>query len=162
MTLKSHNLKEMNKRTALFAGSFNPFTIGHLDILTRGLEIFDLIYVVRGVNISKSGSRTDVDDLKYLEDHFKRIKVMSWDGLTVDCAEQLGAKFLLRGARSASEFEKERDLAEINFKIGRLETVILPSRPELSSISSSMVRELEAFGKDASEFYALNKIENEN
>lgn len=161
MTLKYHNDGCEYNRIAVFAGSFNPFTIGHLDILKRGLKLFDMVYVVRGINKSKPESEADICDLEFLENHLPGVKVMSWDGLTVDCAKAVGAKFLLRGARSGSEFEQERTLAEINYMIGDLETVVLMSRPTLSSISSSMVRELEAFGKDASEFYAVNNIENE-
>ncbi len=156
MTLKSHDANSRKERIAVYAGSFNPFTIGHLDILKRGLELFDSVYVVRGINKSKCGTGSDVSDLVFLEDRFENVSVLNWNGLTVDCAKSVGARFLLRGARSCFEFEQERMLAEVNFMIGGLETVILMSRPVFSSVSSSMVRELEAFGKDASEFYGIN------
>ena len=158
MTPKYHNDGCERNHIAIFAGSFNPFTIGHLDILKRGLKLFDAVYVVRGINKSKSVNSAEICDLEFLEKYFSGVKVMSWDGLTVDCAKAVGAEFLLRGARSGYEFEQERTLAEINYMISGLETVILMSRPTLSSISSSMIRELEAFGKDSSEFYAVNNL----
>lgn len=152
MTLKSHKMK----RIAVFAGSFNPFTIGHLDILKRGIELFDEVIVARCINVDKKVGIPDVCDLHFLEERFNKVKVLGWDGLTCQLAKRLDAGFLLRGVRSISDFEKERTLADVNFRLEGIETVIMISRPEFSDISSSMVRELETFGYDASRFYAIN------
>lgn len=145
-----------NKRVAIFPGSFNPFTIGHLDILKRGGELFDEIVVARCINIEKNVGNPDVSDLKFLEKRYGNVKVVGWNGLTCLLAKDIGAKFLLRGVRSMTDFDKERLLADINFRLEGIETVILVARPELSDISSSMVRELELFGYDVSRFYAAN------
>lgn len=143
-------------RTALYAGSFNPFTTGHLSILRRGLELFDRVVVVIGINESKSGSRQSAEDLagrlrEKLQDG-DRVEVMAWDGLTVDAAEKVGARWLLRGVRSVADYEYERNLADINRAISGLDTVILFAEPELSMVSSSMVRELKRYGRDVADF----------
>lgn len=143
-------------RTALYAGSFNPFTTGHLSILRRGLELFDRVVVVIGINESKSGSRQSAEDLagrlREKLQYGDRVEVMAWNGLTVDAAEKVGARWLLRGVRSVADYEYERNLADINRAISGIDTVILFAEPELSMVSSSMVRELRRYGRDVADF----------
>lgn len=142
------------ERIALFPGTFQPFTIGHADIVRRGLDIFDRIIIAVGVNKTKPiGSADDtVAAIRNLYKDEPRVSVEAYSSLTVDYARQCGATFLLRGVRSVKDFEYERDMAEVNSHIAGIETVILFSRPELSAISSTVVRELETFGHDISSF----------
>lgn len=151
MTPKSPEL-----RVALFPGSFNPFTTGHLSIVERGLEIFDRIIVGVGVNIAKADTDSAVRHLdeirRCLAPMSDRVAVEQFSDLAVDAARRFGARFLLRGIRNSADFEYERNMADVNRRIGGIETVMLPTLPELSCVSSSVVRELAAFGRDVSEF----------
>jgi pantetheine-phosphate adenylyltransferase len=148
MTQTSYN------RTAFFAGSFNPFTIGHASIVERGLQLFDRVVIGIGVNTAKPDSQANgkkrAEHISQLYANEPRVEVMTYDTLTVDAANSVGAKFLLRGVRSVRDFEYERDLADVNRRISGIETVLLYALPELSAISSSVVRELQAYGKDVS------------
>lgn len=140
-------------KTALYAGSFNPFTIGHMSILRRGLELFDRVVVVVGINSEKQAeAAANVEELQRKLSALPGVEVISWCGLTVDAAAEVGAKWLLRGVRSVADYEYERNLADINKAISGLDTVILFAEPELSMVSSSMVRELQRYGRDVSDF----------
>lgn len=148
MTPRSHN-----PRIALYAGSFSPMTVGHLSIITRALELFDRVVVCIGRNNAKETSEADRKNA----DHIRRalalipdVEVMEWDGLTVDAARQVGARWLLRGVRSVADYEYERSLADINRSLSGIDTVILFAEPSLAHISSSLVRELRRFGHDTS------------
>ncbi len=140
---------------ALFAGSFNPFTIGHLSVVERGITLFDRVIVAVGINIAK-GAPADLDQRveeirRAVAPFGDAVEVATFTGLAVDAAHEHGAQFLLRGVRSAADFEYERNMADINRRIGGLETVLLYTLPELAAISSSVVRELRAFGRDVSD-----------
>ncbi|MCM1293657.1 MAG: pantetheine-phosphate adenylyltransferase [Bacteroides sp.] len=145
------NNNPTTQRTALYAGSFNPFTIGHLSILRRGLELFDRVVVMIGINGSKNEK---AEDPAMLQSRLSKlpglegVEVIAWDGLTVDAAAQVGARWLLRGVRSVADYEYERNLADINRRISGLETVVLFAQPDTAMISSSMVRELRHFGRN--------------
>ncbi len=143
-----------NERIALFAGSFNPFTIGHASIVERGLQIFDRLVIGIGINAEKPESKACGEQraaqIRNIYAHEPRVKVITYSTLTVDAAKSEGAKFLLRGVRSTRDFEYERDLADVNRRLSGIETVLLYSLPELSAISSSLVRELQSYGKDIS------------
>lgn len=159
-------------RTALFAGSFNPFTRGHLRIVERGLGIADRVIVAVGYNINKCSDRDPAliaeeigSRIKMIEEAVgflntpsspERVTVMSYTGLTADFARKMGASFLLRGIRSAADFEYERNLADVNLKILGIDTVILCAEPEYGYISSSVVRELAAHGYDTSSLLPHN------
>lgn len=154
MTATSTAILKSNKRTALFAGSFNPFTAGHADIVARGLELFDRIVIGIGVNASKPDGG-DNDRLAAVAELYAaepRVEVRTFSGLTVDFASVVGADVLLRGVRSVKDFEYERDMADINMRLSGIDTVLLFSRPELAAVSSSLVRELQAYGADVSQF----------
>lgn len=145
---------DASPRTALFPGSFRPFTAGHADIVARGLEIFDRIIIAIGANAAKPAaeSAAAADAIRRLYAGNKRVEVAVYDCLTVDFARECNVRFVLRGVRSLKDFEYERDMADINRQLSGLETVILFSRPELSAISSSVVRELASYGHDVSQF----------
>ncbi len=139
-------------RRALFAGSFNPFTIGHKDIVTRGLELFDEVVIAIGENQDKSSQDTD-ERLEAIRATYKdepRVRVEVFHGLTVDYAHEIGACALLRGVRTVSDFEYERQMADANRALSGLETVVLFAKPELGYVSSSLVRDLQRHGADVS------------
>ena len=142
-------------KTAIFPGSFDPFTIGHASIVERGLPLFDQIDIGVGINESKRslysiGER--VEAIRALYAGEPRIRVVSYDDLTIDLARREGAQFILRGLRSVKDFEYERDIANMNERLAGIETVLLFTEPQYASISSSVVRELIAFGKDVTDF----------
>ena len=143
------------ERTALFAGTFAPYTRGHHAIVQRALAMFDKVVVAIGNNSDKNMMLTPEQRKAFIESVYAdepRVQVAIYDGLTVDYARSIGATALLRGVRSVKDFEYERDLADINMRVGGVETVILISSPENAVISSSVVRELLSYGKDVSEF----------
>lgn len=138
-------------KTALFAGTFNPYTRGHHAIVERALAIFDKVVVAVGCNMGKTDMHTAEERCSAIEKIYAtepRVQVVVYNGLTADYAHSIGATALLRGVRSVKDFEYERDLADVNMRIGGIETVILVSAPENAAISSSLVRELMAYGKD--------------
>lgn len=143
-------------KRALFAGSFNPFTIGHADIVKRGLELFDEVVIAIGDNLEKPSS--DIDErLTTIRNIYKdesRVRVEVYHSLTVDFAREVGASALLRGVRSVADFEYERLMADANRALAGIETVVLFTRPELSYISSSLVRDLKKHGADVSTLVA--------
>lgn len=140
--------------TALFAGTFNPFTIGHASVIERAIALFDKIIIAVGVNFDKQQESCPQERLAAIRSFCSRfpegrLEVVSYGGeMTVDLARRLGADCLLRGVRSVKDFEYERDLADINRRLSGIETVILFSLPEHGFVSSSMVRELESYGCD--------------
>lgn len=145
-----------SERIAVYPGSFNPLTKGHLDILSRVLRLFDRVVIAVGCNIHKPGSEeTAKDILKHLEqlfDGYARIKPMVYTGLTADLVKDLGASCIVRGVRGNADFDYERSLADTNAAIANVETIMLAARPDLSFISSSMIRELRHFGHDTTEY----------
>lgn len=143
------------QRIAIFPGSFDPFTRGHLDIVERGLDIFDRIIVAVGVNSAKQGASSTADRIAAITRAVARmsnVDVIEYTGLTVDVAKKYGACAILRGIRSVADFEYERNLAELNRKISGIETVMLCADPALAALSSSAVRELRSLGHDVSPF----------
>lgn len=141
-------------RTALFAGSFNPFTVGHKSIVDRILPLCDRVVIGIGINPDKPDegieARTAAVESIYAGD--PRVSVARYTGLTADFARKCGASFMVRGVRSVADFEYERNLADVNLRISGIETLLLPALPELACISSSMVRELASHGHDVSGF----------
>ena len=143
------------KKVAIFPGSFDPFTIGHASIVERGLPLFDEIVIGVGLNESKRALYAPAERVAAISRLYAdepRVRVESYDDLTIDFAQRVGAKFILRGLRSVKDFEYERDIANMNHRLSGIETVLLFTEPHYSSVSSSVVRELIAFGKDVSDF----------
>ncbi len=150
-------------KKAIFPGTFDPFTIGHYDIVQRGLEIFDEIIIGIGINGSKKTMFDLQKRINIIERVFvseKRVKILTYQSLTVDFAEKMNAKFILRGVRSHSDFEYENNIAIANKKIKGIETVLLFSKVEYSFVSSSFVRELLLFNKSVKSFLAPNTFLN--
>ena len=137
---------------AFFAGSFNPFTVGHQDIVKRALRIFDTIVIAIGHNMQKGYKDAEqcAQDIRQLYSDNPRIKVITYQGLTVDAAADEGATCLLRGLRDERDFACERNLSDVNRNISGLETVFIVSDPTLAWVSSSVVRELQHYGRDVS------------
>lgn len=129
----------------LFAGSFDPFTVGHLSIARRALALFGSLTVGVGVNESKKGEWVPDERVRIIADLFRndhRVEVIAYTGLTVDFARRNGNAVLVRGARTTADFEFERTVAEANMNLAGIDTVIFPAEPQYSWISSSLVREL--------------------
>ena len=142
-------------KRAIFPGSFDPFTVGHYDIVKRGLELFDEIIIGIGRNSQKKDTFPIRERMTAIEKIFAgdpRVKVMIYDCLTVDFAKQEKAEFILRGIRCVEDFEYERNMAEANKQLGNIETILLYTRPEYAHISSTLVRDLYSYNKDISAF----------
>lgn len=141
--------------TAVFTGSFDPFTIGHAAIVRRALPLFDRIVIGVGVNESKSymyGAQVRTETIAKLYADQPKVGVEQYSDLTVNFARRNGAAYIIKGVRSVKDFEYEREQADINLHIGGVETLFLFAEPQLASVSSSLVRELMHFGRDVSEF----------
>lgn len=144
------------ERTAIFTGVFNPFTIGHADIVTRALTVFDKVVIGIGYNPQK-GEKADVESrIEQITAVYKdnpRVAVEAFSDMAADLAARHNATAVVKGIRSVKDFEYERSQAEYNSLLGGgLETVVFFARPELSSLSSTAVRTLQHFGKDVSKF----------
>lgn len=141
--------------TAIFVGSFDPFTIGHQSVVNRALPLFDRLVIGVGVNERKQCMFTAeqrVEAIRQLYAHDARVVVDSYSDLTISFAHRHQAVFVVKGVRNVRDFEYEREQADINRRLSGLETVLLYAEPGLDSISSSMVRELAHFGQDVSAF----------
>ena len=139
----------------LFPGSFDPFTLGHDDIVRRALTLFDEVVVAIGYNEQKSGWKPveeRIASIRKLYGDEPRVRVESYTGLTVDFAKEQGITAIVRGVRTTKDFEYELQLADMNRRLTGIETILLPASPELASLSSSLVRELARFGRDISAF----------
>ena len=139
----------------LFPGSFDPFTLGHADIVRRALSLFDEIVIAVGYNEQKQGwlpVEERVAAIKKLYEEEPRVRVESYTGLTVDFAKEQGIGAIVRGVRTVADFEYELQLADVNRRLTGIETLLLPASPELASLSSSIIRELAHFGHDVSQF----------
>jgi len=132
-------------KIAVFAGTFDPFTIGHQDIVNRALPIFDKVIVAIGVNSEKKTLFTLAERIEMINQSFlnnEKISIETYTGLTGDFCKKIKADYLIRGIRNAADFQYENDLAQGNKEIFGLETVFFISSPTLSHVSSSLVREL--------------------
>ena len=142
-------------KKVIFPGSFDPFTRGHADLVERGLQLFDEVVVAIGYNERKPGwipVQERVDAIKAFYANEPRVAVESYSCLTVDFAKQCGATAILRGIRTVTDYEYEMQLADVNKQLTGIETLLLFANPQLSAVSSSVVRELAHFGKDIKPF----------
>jgi pantetheine-phosphate adenylyltransferase len=149
-------------KTGIFVGSFNPFTIGHDSIVRRALPLFDrLVIGVVGDNVHKPDMPSAEERMQVIRDLYAddaRIEVKPYNGLAMDFAKAENAKFIMKGVRTVSDFEYEQWQADFNRKLGGIETILLYTEPELASVSSSAVRELQHFGVDVSNYLPKKKL----
>ena len=132
-------------RRALFPGSFDPITLGHYDIIKRGVHLFDEVVVAIGINSDKKYMFSLAERKRFIEESFKdepKVKVVVYEGLTVDFCKKIDAKFILRGLRNPADFEFEKAIAHTNRKLSKIETVFLLTAARTSYISSSIVRDV--------------------
>ena len=143
-------------RLALFPGTFDPFTNGHLDVVRRGAALFDEVIIALGNNSSKTRYLPVEQMLELIAHVFRdepRVSVQAYKGLTADFAREVGARFLLRGLRNTTDFEYENTIAQANRHVNpALETVFLITSPALAAISSTIIREIHRFGGNVNDF----------
>ncbi|PIE99870.1 MAG: pantetheine-phosphate adenylyltransferase [Maribacter sp.] len=140
-------------RRAIFPGSFDPLTLGHHDIITRGITLFDELIIAVGINADKKYMFSLEQRLKFITGEFKsepKIKVLTYEGLTVDFCKKVNAGFILRGLRNPGDFEFEKAIAHTNRQLSDIETVFLLTSSGKSFISSSIVRDVIRNGGDYS------------
>ena len=144
------------KHIALFPGSFDPFTAGHLNILGRALTMFDEVVVAVGINQDKPGffsMEKRLDIIRQATAGLEGVSVMQYDNLTIDACRQLGIRHIVRGVRNMIDFETERSIADANRRLApEIETIIIPTAQEFAHISSSAVRDILRHGGDYSSF----------
>lgn len=149
-------------KIAIYPGSFDPITKGHLDVLKTGAEIFDKVIIAVSRNSDKKGFLSIDERVKLIKESIKdmdNVEVDSFDGLTVEYAQRMGAKVLLRGLRAVSDFEYEMQLSQTNSALSEnIKTIFLTTRPKFNFISSSTVRDVAVMGGDVSKFvpHAVN------
>ncbi|MBK7560508.1 MAG: pantetheine-phosphate adenylyltransferase [Chitinophagaceae bacterium] len=143
-------------RICLFPGTFDPVTLGHVDIINRALPLFDKIIVGIGLNTSKAPMFTDEQRLNWIKEIYKdedRVEGAVYEGLTINFCQKIGAHFILRGIRYVSDFEYEKTIADANRTLDRsIETVFLTGEPKFTSVASTIVRDIIRNGGDASHF----------
>ena len=146
----------MEKKIALFPGSFDPITKGHKSIVERALPMFDKIVVAVGTNTAKNSVFPLKKRIEWIEKTFAQydnVEVVTFNSLTVDFCREIGAKYILRGLRNSTDFQYERNIARINQELdSEIETIFLMTKPDDAAISSSLVREILSFGRDVSQF----------
>jgi pantetheine-phosphate adenylyltransferase len=144
------------QRICLFPGTFDPITLGHVDIITRALPLFDKIVVAVGINAGKAPMFSAEQRQLWIEDIFKdepRVNGAVYEGLTVDYCREIGARFILRGIRYVSDFEYEKTIADANRTMDPgLETIFLTGEPKYTSVASTIVRDILRNGGNASPF----------
>ena len=143
-------------RKALFPGSFDPFTAGHLNILKRALTMFDEVVVAVGINIDKRGFfslEKKMEIIAKATEGLQGVSIINYDNLTIDTCRELGIRHIVRGVRNMIDFETERSIADANRKLApEIETIIIPTAQEFAHISSTAVRDLLKHGGDTSLF----------
>ena len=142
-------------KRAIFPGSFDPLTLGHYDIIMRGVTLFDEIIVAIGVNSSKKYMFSLEERVNFIKENYKnepKIKVLTYSGLTTDFCQKINVDFILRGLRNPADFEFEKAIAQTNRKLSNIETVFLLTSADTAYISSSIVRDVHRHGGDITSF----------
>ena len=143
-------------RIALFPGTFDPITIGHLDIINRALPLFDKLIIGIGRNSNKVSMFTEEQRIRWIKETFNnepKVDVVIYDGLTVNCCQQVGARFIVRGIRYVNDFEYEKAIADMNRSLDHdIETVFLTCLPQYTSVASTLVRDVLKYGGDVTQF----------
>ena len=144
------------QRICLFPGTFDPVTLGHIDIINRSLPLFDKVVVGIGINASKNPMFTADQRRLWFDEIYKdqpKVEVATYDGLTVKFCQSIGANFILRGIRYVSDFEYEKTIADANRTMDHtIETIFLTGEPKYTSVASTIVRDIIRNGGDASPF----------
>lgn len=144
------------QRIALFPGTFDPITIGHLDIIDRALPLFDKLVIGIGRNINKVPMFSEEQRLSWIRDIYKndpKVSAIVYEGLTVNACKQVGAQFILRGIRYVNDFEYEKAIADMNRSLDeKIETVFLTCLPQYTSVASTLVRDVLKNGGDVMQF----------
>ena len=144
------------QRICLFPGTFDPVTLGHIDIINRAMPLFDKIVVGIGRNVNKIPMFAEELRLQWVKDIYKnepKVEAVLYDGLTVNCCKAVGAKFILRGIRYVNDFEYEKAIADMNRSLeGHIETIFLTCLPQFTSVASTLVRDVYKNGGDVSQF----------
>ncbi len=146
-------------KRAIFPGTFDPFTVGHESIVRRALPLVNELIIAIGVNSQKKPLLTIENRLKMIRDVFadeKKIRVVSYEGLTMNFAKEVNAKIIIRGVRNALDFEYESAIARVNWKLSEIDSLFILTHEEHSSISSSIVRDVMMYGGDVSSFIPRN------
>src|SRR3954462_11905140 len=143
-------------RIALFPGTFDPITIGHLDIINRALPLFDKLVIGIGRNANKLPMFNEEQRMKWINQIYRendKISVVVYEGLTVDCCLKVGANFILRGIRYVNDFEYEKAIADMNRSLdNNIETIFLTCLPQYTSVASTLVRDVLKNGGDVMQF----------
>lgn len=149
-------------RIALFPGTFDPITLGHLDIIDRALPLFDKVVVGIGRNANKKPMFSEEQRLQWIQDCYRnnpKVSAVAYEGLTVNCCANVGAEFILRGIRYVSDFEYEKAIADMNRSLdGHVETIFLTCSPQYTSVASTLVRDVMRNGGDVSQFLPAEVI----
>ncbi|MES2431941.1 MAG: pantetheine-phosphate adenylyltransferase [Bacteroidota bacterium] len=144
------------ERVCLFPGTFDPVTLGHIDIINRALPLFDKLVIGIGRNVNKTPMFSEELRLQWVKDIYKdqpKVDAVLYDGLTVNCCKSVGANFILRGIRYVNDFEYEKAIADMNRSIdGHIETIFLTCLPQFTSVASTLVRDVYKNGGDVSQF----------
>lgn len=144
------------QRICLFPGTFDPVTLGHIDIINRALPLFDKLVIGIGRNVNKVPMFSEEQRLQWVKDIYKdepKVDAVLYDGLTVNCCKSVGARFILRGIRYVNDFEYEKAIADMNRSIeGNIETVFLTCLPQFTSVASTLVRDVYKNGGNVSQF----------
>lgn len=143
-------------RIALFPGTFDPVTLGHIDIIDRSLTLFDKLVIGIGKNSNKTPMFSAEQRLEWVQEIYKdddRVEAIVYEGLTVECCQKVGASYILRGIRYVSDFEYEKAIADMNRSLdGAVETIFLTCLPQYTSIASTLVRDVIRNGGDVTNF----------
>ena len=144
------------QRICLFPGTFDPVTLGHIDIIDRALPLFDKLVIGIGSNVNKVPMFSDEQRLQWIREIYKdnnKVDAVVYNGLTVDCCKTVGANFILRGIRYVNDFEYEKAIADMNRSLdGHVETIFLTCLPQFTSVASTLVRDVLRNGGDVSQF----------